>query len=66
MVEVARLFLPKDRFLRLALNIQEIMVFVAQELLRLRSLTVTPPSSSQLQMTVPKPLIPQLANCMVT
>ena len=42
-------FLPKDRFLRLALNIQEITVFVAQELLRVRSLTVTPPSSSQLQ-----------------
>ena len=58
-------FLPKDRFLRLALNIQKIMVFVAQELLRVRTLKVTPPSSSQLQMTAPKPLIPWLAKCMV-
>ena len=57
MVEVARLFFAERPFLRLALNIQEIMVFVA---------TVTPPSSSQLQMTAPKPLIPRLANCMVT
>ena len=58
MVEVAS---RKTVFLRLALNIQEIMVFVAQELHRVRSLTVTPPSSAQLQMTAPKPLIPRLA-----
>ena len=57
--------LPKDGFLRLALNIHKIMVFVAQELLRVRSLTVTPPSSSQLQMSAPKPLIPRLTKCRV-
>ena len=58
-------FCRKTDFLRLALNIQKTMSFVARELLGVRSLKVTPSSSSQLQITAPKPLIPWLAKCMV-
>ena len=54
-------FLPKDRFLRLALNIQKITVFVAQELLRVSHAALILPAANDCTQATHSPACGRIA-----